>query len=248
MTIDFGRAVTYPFEDGDWRRKLLLLLILSFVPGLNVLVWGGYGLSVARNIARRERTPLVTWHEWSDIVVRGLLSLVATGLYGLPALVIGGCFLSLSLVLGERVESASFLAMRCLGYLIAVGYGLAVSVLVTTGHVAFARTDQFSSYLDVRERLADVGRYRSRLVTLTVIQIVSGLLVLVALIIGGVLMLVGVNVAVRIGGLGTLLAVPALLLVIIGVVALLTLAALANGYFIGMTALIIGREAKAQTT
>ena len=39
MSLDIGRAVTYPFEDEEWRVKLLPLLLLSVIPGLNVLTW-----------------------------------------------------------------------------------------------------------------------------------------------------------------------------------------------------------------
>ena len=243
MSLDIGRAVTYPFEEEQWRAKLLPLLLLSVIPGLNLLTWGGYALSVARNITRREKQPLATWDEWSDILVRGLLSLAAMLLYYLPAIILGGCFLILTLVFGERVESSSFIAMRCLAYLLSAGYIFVTSFLLNTGHVSFARTDQFSSYLAFSERFRDVRRNTAQILTLTMLQGVLTLLIGLLVVVGAVVFLVSVNIAVRTGGLVILIIVPVLLVVVIALLAMITLAFLANGYFIGATSVLMSRKA-----
>lgn len=241
MSLDFGRAVTYPFEDERWRGKLLPLLILSVVPGMNALAWGGYTLSMARAIYRRGTLALVTWDEWSDILVRGLLSWVAATLYYLPALIIGGCFWLLPLVIGGRAESSSFLAMRCLAYLFVGAYAFAASALLNAGHVAFARTDQFASYLDLKARLGDWRHGGSRLLTLT---LASWALLLVGVVTAAIaygVFLIGVNVIVRFGAGFGVLVVPALLVVLVGLLGLFTLTALANGYFVGATGVLLTR-------
>jgi hypothetical protein len=243
MSLDIGRAATYPFEDEQWRAKLLPLLLLSVIPGLNLLTWGGYALSVARNITRREKTPLATWDEWSDILVRGLLSLVALLLYYLPAIIVGGCFLVLSLVFGERVESSSFIAMRCLAYLLSIGYIFITSFLLNTGHVAYARTDQFRSYLDFAARWRDLRHHTAQILTLTMLQGVLTLLIGLLMVVGAVVFLVSINIAVRTGGFSVLIIVPVLLVVLIALLAMITLAFLANGYFIGATSILISRKA-----
>ncbi|MBX3084431.1 MAG: DUF4013 domain-containing protein [Anaerolineae bacterium] len=243
MSLDIGRAVTYPFEDAQWRAKLLPLLILSFIPGLNVLTWGGYAISVARNLTRREKYPLATWDEWSDILVRGLLSWVAMLVYFLPAIIVGGCFLSLSLVFGERVESSSFIAMRCLAYLLSLAYLFFTNFVLNAGHLNFVRTDQFSGYLDLPARFRDLRRGGSRILTLTVLQVVLVLLIGLLIIVGGVVFLVCINIAVRTGGIAVVIVVPILLIALVALLALMTLAFLAHGYFIGGTSILIARQA-----
>lgn len=42
MQIDLGRSVTYAFEDSAWLSKLIVFLIVGFLPGLNVILWSGY--------------------------------------------------------------------------------------------------------------------------------------------------------------------------------------------------------------
>lgn len=248
MDLNLGRAITFAFEDQRWRGKLLPLLILSVIPGLNVLAWGGYAISAARNICRREAAALATWDEWSDVLVRGLLVLVATGLYFLPALIVGGCFLLLPLIIGARADSAGFLGVRCLAYLISLMYLLGVSVLLNAGHVAFARSDQFAGYLDLGARLGDVRRAGSRLVTLTVWQGSLVLLVMAGLATGYVVFLVCVNLVVRVGAGLTLIAVPLLLLTLAGLLVLIMLSALAYGYFIGGAGLRMATAAMRHST
>ena len=242
MSLDIGRSATYLFEDEGWRGKLLPLLILSAIPGLNLLAWGGYAFSVARNITRREKLPLATWDEWSDILVRGLLSLIAMLLYFLPAIIVGGCFFVLTVVFGARVESASFVAMRCLAYLFSAGYILFTSLLLNTGHVNFARTDQFSGYLDLRSRSRDLRQYTSQVITLTVLQGVLALIVSLLIIVGSIVFLVAVNLAVRTGGFAVIIAVPVILIVLIALLALITLSFLAYGYFVGATSILMSRK------
>src|SRR5579859_7318843 len=102
MNIDFGRAVTYPFEDRQWTLKVGILLLASLIPGLNAILLAGYGLTIARNMLRGVALPMPGWDNWSDIAVRGLLSLVATFLYFLPALLVSCCgFVLFSAVTGR---------------------------------------------------------------------------------------------------------------------------------------------------
>src|SRR5260370_8521863 len=86
MNIDFGRAPSVPFEDRQWTVKVGILLVASLIPGLNAILLSGYGLTIARNILRGVALPMPNWDNWSDIAVRGLLSLVATFMYFLPPL------------------------------------------------------------------------------------------------------------------------------------------------------------------
>jgi hypothetical protein len=201
---------------------------------------------MARAIHRRGTLALVTWDEWSDILVRGLLSWVATALYYLPALLIGGCFLLLPLVIGGRAESNSFLAMRCLAYLIAGTYAFAASALLNAGHVAFARTDQFASYLDVRARLGDWQRGGARLLTLTLAGWALLLFGLVTAAIAYGVFLIGVNVIVRFGTGFVVLVVPVLVVVLIALLGLWTLSSLANGYLVGATGVLLARTGVAE--
>src|SRR5258706_257258 len=147
MNIDFGRSVSYPFEDPKWTTKVGILAVMGLIPGLNVIVWGGYALSIARRVMRGEQYPLPAWTEWSDIAV--------TCLYYLPAILVSCCLFAADFLLGER-GGATLIAVRCCGSVFALVYVLAANLLLNTGHVRYVQTDQFNGYLDIGRRINDL--------------------------------------------------------------------------------------------
>jgi len=212
MNLDVGRSVTYPFEDKQWSTKVGLLFVAGFVPGLNLILWSGYALTVARNIIRR-KSPLPAWDNWSDIAVRGLLSIVATFIYLLPSLLVVGCFwLALPLFV-SREASSILTTLQCAGVLFNLVYLAAVGLLLSAGQVRFAQTDQFKSYFDIGARLRDLQKWSNVFISLFITQTL--------------LWLIAIAVA------------AALSVTCIGTLAVLTLAFLANGYILGTAAAAI---------
>jgi hypothetical protein len=206
MNIDIGRSVTYPFEDPQWANKLVVLILIGFVPGLNVIVWGGYALTIARNILHNERFPMPDWANWSDIAVRGLLSIVATFIYYLPALLVS-CCLWLIGVFGGSDSGGLFMLVRCCGGLFAFIYVVAVNLLLNVGHARYAQTDQFYVYMDFGRRIDDLRSESNLFLTLFVYQLMLGLLA---------------------GALAAVLAITCIGPIVVG-----TLASLASGYILG---------------
>ncbi|MBX3064152.1 MAG: DUF4013 domain-containing protein [Anaerolineae bacterium] len=233
MGFDLGQAFTFAFDDSKWRPRLFFLLLLSFIPGMNLIAWSGYSLSTARAIAMQEESKLPLWEDWSDILVRGLLSIVATLLYFLPAIVISGCFWIMELALGDRAQG-SFIAVRFCANGIAIVYMLITSLLLNAAHARFAQTDQFNfSYLNLASRITDLRQHTSRLLTLTVFQWIVMALIIGVLFVGVVLFIVAINFMVRLGIVVTILLIPVLLLLLLLVAAVVSLAYLALGYALG---------------
>ncbi len=211
MNIDIGRSVTYPFEDREWFPKTAVLLIIGLIPGLNLIVWGGYAITIARNLYHGEPHPLPDWAEWSDIAVRGLLSIVATLLYYLPVLLLGCCVWVAGLFLGGRnTVGGALLPIQCCGAALGITYVLVAQLLLGVGHVRFVQSDQFYRYVDFARRIQDLRAEPSLFVTLLVYQLLVSL--------------IGIGVAL-------LLAITC-----IGGVAVLTMMFLANGYILGLAA------------
>ncbi len=189
------------FADPAWRRKLSRLLLLSFVPGLNLIVWMGYGLSTAHNIVRGLTYPLPDWEDWPDIFARGLMSLVASLIYFAPALLL----VAGSAVAGQYVSGA----VQVVLLILAVLWAFIAEMAITAGHVRYARTDFYSEYGAVGKRLADVRQNLPALVRASVVQMILALVIaalflpLALTIIGVPLMLCAASVTngMRIGGL-----------------------------------------------
>ena len=229
MNIEVGRSVTYAFEDPQWASKLIIFLIVGFVPGLNIILWGGYAISIARNIMRGEEHPLPSWTEWSDIAVRGLLSIAATLLYFSPVFV-PACVL----LLGSAMLGGIGLALRCVLFMLGAVYVIAASCLLGSGHLQFALTDQFFTYLDLGARLRDLRVERGILLPLFFYQsMLSFLLVILALVMTGLFLFALSVIATANGILGAVVLVL-LLIGLVGFLAIVTVAFLANGYFLGI--------------
>ncbi|RMF52268.1 MAG: DUF4013 domain-containing protein [Chloroflexota bacterium] len=238
MHLDLGRSVTYPFEDSDWLSKLIVFLIVGFLPGLNIILWSGYALSVARNLARGERRPLPTWDAWSDIAVRGLLSLVATALYFTPAALL----VLLVWLFGALSRGAeAFLTMRLIALGIALLYSLLMNYVLTCAHARYAQTDQFYHYLEIGARLRDLGRAA---VPFGVLFLYQSLLSFLLVMLSAVVFMIGLvllSLAMTSSGALSLIIALVLVLALIGYIALVTLGFLTNGYLLG-TALVSLRQ------
>jgi hypothetical protein len=179
MNIDLGRSISYPFEDTNWKKKIGILFLIGLVPGLNWIVFSGHSLTVARNILRRNRFPLPDWSEWSDIAVRGLLSIVAGFIYFSPLLLVSCCLWFMNMFGANRSGSSVMLAMQCCGSIFALIYSVFALLLLNAGHIRFATTDQFHSYIEIGARLTDVRAATSIFVSLVASQIVIGLIAVV---------------------------------------------------------------------
>lgn len=238
MQIDLGRSVTYPFEDSAWLSKLIVFLIVGFLPGLNLILWSGYALSVARNLARGERYPLPSWEAWSDIAVRGLLSLVATAIYFAPAALI---VLGVGLIGWLRNGAESFVLVRLAALGVALLYGLFINYLLTCAHARYAQTDQFYHYLEIGARLRDLRHAALPFGTLYLYQSLLTFLLLMFSAVVLVLFLLALSAAMTIGGFLSIVIALVLVLGLLGYLAVITLGFLTNGYLLG-TALISVRH------
>ncbi|MEP7286562.1 MAG: DUF4013 domain-containing protein [Chloroflexota bacterium] len=211
MNIDIGRSVTYPFEDKQWPQKIGILFVLGFIPGLNAIVGSGYALTIARNIVRQATYPLPSWDDWSDIAVRGLLSIVAGFLYFLPVLLVGCCLAVGAQFLsnGDGNSNGGVLTLvQCCGGVLVLLYTIGALLLLNVGHMRYVLSDQFQSYLELGACLRDLRENLPLFVTLFVFQIILGLIA---------------------GAVGALLAITC-----VGPVAVTTLAILASGYILGV--------------
>jgi hypothetical protein len=241
MNIDIGHSVTYPFEDPNWSTKLIVFLILGFIPGLNIIMWAGYAMSIARNMARGEQFPLPAWDSWSDIAVRGLLTITATGLYFGPAIIIIGCLLLASWLLGDR-SAGLFWSLRCVGLTLAVGYGLLVGYVIGSGHLRFILADQFYHYLDVGGRFRDLRSRPGLFGMLFMYQAaLTFLLLLLAAVAAGLFLFVLSMIATT-GGFVSFILVILLALALLGFLAVVTMAFLAGGYILGEAGLLVSKR------
>jgi hypothetical protein len=102
--LDFGRALSFFFQDPNWVQKLLigsLFTILSMFLIGGVFV-AGYAVRLARRTARGEPYPLPEWEDLGGMFVEGLTAIAAYLLHLLPAVVGAGAVLLPMILMAER--------------------------------------------------------------------------------------------------------------------------------------------------
>jgi hypothetical protein len=130
-SVNVGIVWRGVFQDKRWPQKIGGLVLLGCIPGLNVLAWVGYQQSIAYNIAHDHPTPLPSWDNWADILVRGLITVSASGIYWLPvaALLVFGLFPGLRLLMFVALVAAC-----------------AICLTLSIGHIRYARSDYSGIY------------------------------------------------------------------------------------------------------
>lgn len=189
-------------------EKVGILFLLGLVPGLNVIMWSGYAITIGRNIWRRQPVTLPGWEEWSDVAVRGLLAIAAMLIYFLPILLVSCCLWVGAQFMGTR--NSLWTIVQCCGGLLGVIYTIAATLLLNVGHARYVQTDQFASYLEFGQRFQDFQNNANLFVMLFVLET---LLSVIAGLVAGVLAITCV-----------------------GGIAVLTMAAVASGYLLGSAA------------
>lgn len=195
--MNLARAFTWFLEDEDWKARLGILLLISLVPGLNLIALTGYTISIAHNIVRGATRPLPAWDDWIDIFVRGLMALVASAAYFLP--------LGLILIIvgvANLASAGNFSGAIILCLLpFSIFYAVVALGLLTAGHVRYARSDQYSDYYQIRRRFSEFQKNLGNYLPVVAVQamltaVIAGLFLLLApTLLGGFAAFCGLSAA-----------------------------------------------------
>lgn len=174
--MNFGRALSFPFEDEDWLTKTIIgtfVMFFSFLPFVPL----GYQTHVARNVLRGKRHPLPGAQDIGSALSDGLIVFVAWVLYNIPLIALG-CVLvfSGSVLGGSDLGVLLFLCLAlCLG-----GFLLLFLVLSTVffgiGMIRYVESGDFTAFIRIGDLWADVREHFMLLLELTLYLIGLGLL------------------------------------------------------------------------
>lgn len=221
-------AFTFLLDQPGWFAQVMPLIAGGLVPGLNLLLWGGSALTIARSVASYdERTP-IRWRHWTDILVRGLIPIGSYFFHAIPALF----FLFILAVIGDRGTGVVQMIRATLSPLCYVYLGSLVFAL-NAAHVRSAQSDQFAPYSNLLARFGDVIRQPIAHLMIVGVQIIGALIGLMVAAVLYYAVVVAANAVLSIG-LGTvILSLPVLGFVIFVFLAVVTLFYMAFGHLIG---------------
>lgn len=85
--MDFGKAFSYPFEDPDWAKKIIIPALITLIPIFGEIFILGWMLDIVRRVIRRDPTPLPEL-DLGRQFVDGLKALVVGLVFAIPILIL----------------------------------------------------------------------------------------------------------------------------------------------------------------
>ncbi len=192
--MDIGKSFSYVFEDPNWISKvaiggaiLLAGTIFAFLLGLPLLAASiillGYSLTVIKNVAEGNPTPLPQWNDFGAFFMKGLYAGVGIIVLELPAIILGCCLAAVTTAVnGQSANGNSagpmVLVATCLQCLIAI-YSIIVGLYVYAPMTRYALNGQLSTFWDFSGNFAfiqaNLGNYVIALIMTIVASIIGSL-------------------------------------------------------------------------
>jgi len=85
--MDFGKAFSFPFEDPDWAKKIIIPALILLIPIVGQIFALGWMLGVTRRVIRRELA-LLPDLQFGEQISDGLKAFVIGLVYALPVIII----------------------------------------------------------------------------------------------------------------------------------------------------------------
>ena len=144
--VNFGKSLTFIFDDERWFDKLIIPLLVSLIPIIGQLVMLGYILRTINNVHENEVNPLPTFDFGQDLS-RGFRYTLINVVYSLPAFLLGLLLMLPINMLNNNstgTEVFGILLILLLAILIIV-YALALFLIQPIAMANFAVKNTFAS-------------------------------------------------------------------------------------------------------
>jgi hypothetical protein len=193
--MDFTKALTYPFDDQDWLKKLGIALLVSLVmlipligtiPGAILLQ--GWAVEIIRRVKNNHPTPLADWDDFGGLFSKGLSPFLASIVYQIPTLIFVCIMISVSVLPalgGDDSDAAAGLAgvtgivWLCCGCVIVL-YAILAGIVYAGGLLRFVDKPEFGTFMQFGENLALVRNNIGDFGMAVLYLILGGLIVSVA--------------------------------------------------------------------
>lgn len=150
--MDFGLSFRFVFKDEAWLKKLITAALYGLIPVIGVMILGGWGLKVGKQVIDGELSPKLLQVNFSADLRRGFLASLIDIIYILPALVT----LMVSVLLitaGSRAGGVAQWVMTLLGgFLVVIGLLLLILwfFIATVAFANFLAEDRLEAAFNLR--------------------------------------------------------------------------------------------------
>lgn len=159
--MDFVRALTFPFDDNEWLKKLGIATLIQFIPILGQIVLQGWSVEISQRVKRGSPEPLPGWDQFSEYIGKGFTVFIANLIYQIPT-VIFACLASFSWILpamGAGSDGEGFLAALGVGAVVCLScviflYAIAAAIVFFGGYVRYIDNPQLGVFFQFGDNIA----------------------------------------------------------------------------------------------
>lgn len=177
--MDFGKAFTYPFQDADWAKKIIIPGLVAIIPILGGFVLIGWMLEIIRRVIQQNPTPLPEL-DFGKNLSDGFKGFVIGLVYGIPAIILSipPAILNGIVASSDNSDAMSWgavIVMFCCYGLLTL-YGLLLAVVVPAAYANFVAHDSLGAAFRFSEVFALLRAAPGPYLLLLVGTILSGLI------------------------------------------------------------------------
>lgn len=146
--MDFGLSFSFPFQDEEWGKKIVLTAVISLIPIIGQLALIGWLVELTRRVIRGDTEPLPDWADFGGILVLGLKMFAIGFVYALPLM-----FATIPMAIFDSlIDSDSAAALYTIVTLcfscFALIYGLALAFFFPAAVGELAATDNLGAAIN----------------------------------------------------------------------------------------------------
>lgn len=147
--MDFGKAFSFPFEDKDWFKKIIIGGLLMLIPLLGALWLAGWSLEITKRVIRRDVEPLAGWNDFGGYLVRGFQVAIIGFVYALPIILLQLCITGVLFGIGDsastdEITTAISILSFCF-YCLVIIYSILLAFVIPAALGNFAAKEQFGA-------------------------------------------------------------------------------------------------------
>jgi hypothetical protein len=147
--MDFGLAFSFPFQDQQWVKKLLITAVLVLVPIIGWIAVLGWSLEVARRVIRQHPEPLPDWAEFGALLGLGFKGFLIGIVLSIPAWVISLPSVGLSAFAQDSQDMQSIVAIVSIcTSCVSILYSIILAFATPAAYGELAATDQLMAALN----------------------------------------------------------------------------------------------------
>lgn len=160
--MDFMKAISFPFDDEEWLKKLGLGVLIQFIPIAGQFALLGWSFELAKRVKNNDPVPLPDWSDFGSKLGKGFMLSLAVLIYQLPTFIFY-CVMFLVFLLpalGAKDEdlmatlggvAAAIVACCCCVMFI---YSIVAGLIYWAGYTRYIDTEEFGTFMQFGDNFA----------------------------------------------------------------------------------------------